>query len=254
MASSGDSISWLDILGSVSSTIAIIIFITGRESLAELLGWRKPDAQRTKRTLKNRKSKLSRSLNKPGALLVGLVFTMIAIGSFLMPSPSSAPSIINNYDNSITNVTPTNEAATSPKEKSAPTSSNKTIPLAKPMVTPLKGIEILNADNSVNAVASRDLSELLIHRVNSSDLPVIQGRLLAYTQIIDSTATTHILSYKVSLSLKVYKQDGIHLCKTRFFETTIYADEMAAMEKIKQQAMLAFTRELDEKPAAITCH
>jgi hypothetical protein len=170
---------------------------------------------------------LARLIEKPFFQWIGLLFFLIGICAFFYQTHSQS-------------IYQDPKPASTGFSHSAPTST----------VIPLTGIEVLNEDNSVNAGASQQLTDI----IDKSNQSVMQGRLLvAPPVVVDSTTTTKIVGYKVSLTLKTYERDGLHCCNTRLFETNIFGDDNTPVDKIKQQAMAIFRREMAKIPTGITC-
>jgi hypothetical protein len=117
----------------------------------------------------------------------------------------------------------------------------------KPAMTPAvnksdarSGIIITDQFNQEDFESSDLMRAIIARYINLSTIPGIQAQLLMEIPVlVDSTATTQILDYKVHLRIKGYQHDAV-----RTISTTVRADDGTPPGSIKEQAVVEFSRVL----------
>jgi hypothetical protein len=176
-----------------------------------------------------KQDRLRTFLNSNLVMLIGLVSSILGICSFFYTSSQPKPIPVIKQPPIDTPKT----TVTRPVIKSRPRS---TIPR-------LTDIEILDNHNNLDFFAIETISNIV------DPSKVIRGKLTITERIIDSTSTTKIKAYNISLVLKVYGKNGP--CASRTFQTTIHADDLTSIDNIKKQAFAEFTRNM---PGKLACH
>lgn len=243
--------SWNVIIGSIASSLAILIFITGRTSLVDLFRKKSP-VTGTPHQPAAQPGKLTRFLNKPVFLIIGIISSILGIYAFtkdLIGNPDQAfkekteefepqQNTVPDTSQEITPVTDTPAIETAGR----PNNNNEQVFTHRSTTTLRTGILIFTADSLYDAKATFSLLDVMGYIPTLA----VRGTLSMEARVVGHTEYTKVLSHTITIRLQFYHPDGLHPCNACTFSEEVIADDQKPINVIKEQALTAIRKQLLE--------
>jgi hypothetical protein len=244
--------SWDVIIGSIASSLAILIFITGRNSLADLVRKKRPVSV-TPHQPAAPSGRLTRFLNKPVFLIIGIISSILGIYAFTKDLIGTEhPVFKKEIEKAQQNISATDAAAQ--KQGTAPETAKTPVNKHTKGNPRLTGIRIYTNNQLPESYVTHRVQAVI--EAGQHPLPVIRGTFTIYKIQDASIGNTQTLTYSITLQLKIYRPDGAAVCNNWYDAEYISADDQKPLHVIKEQALTALTNRMKQRLATLLdpCH